>query len=197
MASKIEIINLALAHLGSGKEIASIDERSQEAEAARRVYDTALDETLRGYSWPFATKIRALDLIQQDPNSKWEFEYGYPTDCLWFRGIVPPTGEEDDPPPHQIGHGESASVIWTDEQDAEAEYTVRVTDTNRYPPDFRLAFSFQLAALMAPRLARDLPAIGESALKKYLYQLDLAKTSAGNEERPKDPPDPESIQART
>lgn len=197
MASKIEIINLALAHLGSGKEIASIDESSQEAAAARRVYDTALDETLRGYAWPFATTIRSLQLIQEDPNSQWNYEYGYPSDCLWFRGIVTPVGMEDDPPPYQIGHGDGASVIWTDEEDAEAEYTVRVTDTNRYPADFRLAFSFQLAALMAPRLARDLPAIGKEALQKFLYQIDLAKATAGNEIRPRDPPDPESIQART
>src|SRR5665648_440114 len=89
MSSATEICNMALGHLASGKEIANLEtERSAEAIACRRFFDSARDAVLRDFSWPFATKIKALSLIEEDPNSEWAYSYRYPTDCLNFRRIL-------------------------------------------------------------------------------------------------------------
>ena len=56
MSSKTVICNLSLSHLGISKEISNIDtERSAAAEACRRWFNLARDETFRDFNWPFAT----------------------------------------------------------------------------------------------------------------------------------------------
>ena len=88
MASKTEIGNLALSHIGIGKEVANIEtEQSAEASALRRVYDTALRKTLRDFNWPFARVIADLGLIEEDPTDEWDFSYRVPSDCVSFRRI--------------------------------------------------------------------------------------------------------------
>ena len=54
MASQVGICNMALSHLGQSKPISSITERSAAARACNRFYDTALEEVLRDFAWPFA-----------------------------------------------------------------------------------------------------------------------------------------------
>jgi hypothetical protein len=41
-----------------------------------------------------------------------------------------------------IANGSSGRVIFTDIEDAQAEYSVYVSDTNLFPPDFDMAFFF-------------------------------------------------------
>lgn len=83
MSSSTEISNMALSHLAISREIAALDtERSQEAQACRRFYETVRKTVLRDYPWPFATKFATLALVEDDPNSEWDFSYRYPSDCL-------------------------------------------------------------------------------------------------------------------
>src|SRR5688572_11149621 len=110
MASETEIANLALSHLGVGKEIANLEtERSQEAVACRRFYDTARDATLRDFSWPFATKIAVLGLIEADPNDEWDYSYRYPSDCLQLRRILSGVRNDtrDSRVPFKLAHDDS------------------------------------------------------------------------------------------
>ena len=77
-SSKTEIANLAISHLGIGKTIANLElEKSQEAIACRRFYDTVRDSSLRDFPWPFAGKIQALALV----SNEWLYAYQYPSDC--------------------------------------------------------------------------------------------------------------------
>ena len=72
MASKTEIANLALSHLGVGKEIGNLDtEKTEEAVAMRRFYESARDATLRDFPWPFATRMVALALVASPPTQWW------------------------------------------------------------------------------------------------------------------------------
>ena len=65
MSSKTEIANLAISHLGIGKEIANVEtEQSQEAKACRRYFDMAKKITLGDVDWTFATKFATLNLFQ-------------------------------------------------------------------------------------------------------------------------------------
>lgn len=50
MATKVEIWNMALSHLGVSKEVASVTERSKEAEACNRFYDSCVAALLTDHS---------------------------------------------------------------------------------------------------------------------------------------------------
>lgn len=200
MPSKTEICNLALTHLGQGKEIGNIEsENSEEARTARRVYETARDTVLRDFPWSFATKIAALSLIETEPNTEWAFSYRVPTDCLYLRRIL--SGLRNDNresrTPYRVAQDDSGLILFTDYEDAEAEYTVRVTDTTLYPPDFTMAFSYYLAALMAPRLTNGDPyKLGDRCFRLYQYEVSRAVSRGANEEQAEVEPESSYIRAR-
>jgi hypothetical protein len=194
MASQTEICNLALSHIGSAKEITNIEtERSQEALACRRYYTIARDMVLRDFEWPFATRLVALGLVESDPNDEWRYSYRYPTDCLFFRRILSGVRNErpDQRIPHKIASDDTGKLIYTDQQSAEAEYTILISNTDEYHPDFVMALSYMLASLVASRLTQGDPLkLGTHMLKLYEYAITKAQASAANEEN--QGPEPES-----
>ena len=199
-ASEIAICNLALSHLGVGKEIANLEtETSQEAAACRRFFATARDNTLRDYPWPFATKIASLALIETEPNDEWGYSYRYPTDCVRLRRIL--SGNRNDNRqtrvPYKIAQDTSGELLYTDMENAEVEYTVRETDPSRYPSDFAMAFSLRLALYIAPRLTKGDPfKLGDRALSLHEFEIKKAMASAHIEEQSEEEPDSEFIRGR-
>ena len=201
MSSPTVICNMALGHLGVGKEIAALTtENSQEARSCRRFYEMARDSVLEAYPWPFATKRVTLGLIEADPNDEWGYSYTYPSDCVAMRRIL--SGIRDDSvdtrTPYKIEKNGTAKVIYTDKEDAILEYTYRNTATEEYSAQFMLCLSLRIAAYIAPSITAGDPfKVGERALKLYHYELGVARMNAGNEESP-DPtqPEAESIRAR-
>jgi hypothetical protein len=194
------IANLALSHLGVGKTIANVEtEHSQEAAALRAFYDTARDESLRAFPWPFATRIVALALVEEGPNDEWAYSYRYPSGCLMFRRILSGTRNDSRQSrvPYKISQDDAGLLILTDAAQAEAEYTVREDNIENYPPDFRMALSFLLAFYVAPRLTSGDPlGLGNRAFKLFNSALAQAAAAAANEEQPDEPPDSEMIRSR-
>ena len=194
------ICNMALSHLGVGTEIADLEtESGEEAAACRRFYVVARDAVLRDFPWPFATKMATLALIETDPNDEWAYSYRYPTDSLSVRRII--SGVRNDTRqsrvPYKIGQDSSGLLIYTDTEDAEMEYTVRMTDPSRYPPDFTTALSFLLASYIAPRLTAGDPfKMGNRAVEFYNVSIEKAQALAENEEQPEEAPDSEFIRGR-
>ena len=89
MSSKTEIANMAISHLGIGKEIANLGiEKSEEAKACRRFYETAKTGVLVDLDWSFATKFVVLNLITAAPSLEWAYSYKYPVDCINMRRIL-------------------------------------------------------------------------------------------------------------
>lgn len=200
MPSVVEIANLALSHIGVGKEIANIDtEKSEEAAAMRRYYTPARDEVLREYSWPFATQFVSLGLVAEDPTDEWNFSYRYPSDCIYFRRIL--SGVRNDTRqsrvPHKIARDVSGLLILTDQENAKAEYTIREEDPQRFPADFVMALSYRLAAYVARRLSGGDPfKLGEFSLRLYQISLSKAQSTAENEGQIDEPPESEFIRTR-
>lgn len=199
MANQVDICNLALTHLNISKEIASMDERSQEAQALRRVYPTALEATLRDFEWPFATKFVTLGLVQNNPTTEWAFSYQYPSDCLHFRRIL--SGLRNDTRqsrvPYRLTYGAAGQEIYTDKECAQAEYTVNVQDESRFPPDFVLALSFRMAFLASPRLTGGDPfKLGDRAKGLYDIEISRAKATGANEEQEEQDPESEFTRGR-
>lgn len=199
MSSKTEIVNLALTHLGVGKEIAALEtENSEEARAARRVYDTARDTVLQDCPWPFATRIAALALVEEEPNTEWAFSYRYPSDCIYLRRVL--SGLRNDTrqsrEPYKIAGDSSGKLIYTDSQDAQIEYTAKSDNPQVYPSDFVMAFSYLLAFLMGPRLAGDRTKLIDRAFALYQQSVSVAKAAALNEQQDEKVPEAELIIGR-
>ncbi len=190
MASKTEICNIALSHIGVGKEIANIDtEKSEEASACRRLYDLMRDATLKDFNWPFASKVADLSLIEQfdeDDRQEWKYSYRYPSDCLEVRKILGTSriAPNQNKLPIKILKDDAARIIYSDQESAKLEYTARVVDPSFYPPDFILALSLRIAAYVAPRLAKGDPfGLRKQALDLYNIELSRAKAASANEEQ--------------
>lgn len=60
--SKIDICNLALAHLGQAS-INAISDENERARKCKLFYDVALGETLRAHPWKFAENTAPLALL--------------------------------------------------------------------------------------------------------------------------------------
>lgn len=200
MASKTQICNLAISHIGVGKEIANVDtDKGDEASACRRYYETCRDVALRDFPWPFATVVESLALIEEDPNDEWAYSYRYPTDCILFRRIL--SGIRNDSRqtrvPFRIINDSSGRLIYCDAEDAVAEYTKKETNPDLYTPDFYLALSFLIAAHIAPRLTAGDPfKLGDRAARMYEIQISRAKAMAKNEEQVEEDPESEFIRGR-
>ena len=199
--SKTGIVNIALSHLGISKELGNLEtDRSLEASTGRRYFDTARDKVLRDFHWPFATRIEALGLVEEDPNTEWGFSYRYPVNCLRIERFL--SGLRNDTlqskSPYKIVSDDTGLLIYSDLEDAEIEYTVRATNIIIYPADFVIAFSFYLANLMAPRVTGgDQFKLGRIALNNYEIEISKAQANAINEEQPDQQVDSEFIRDRS
>jgi hypothetical protein len=188
MASKTEICNIAISHLGIGTEIANIDtEDSEPARACRRFYDRCLETVLREFAWPFATRVINPALVEEDPTTEWGYSYRYPVDCLIMKKIQSGlrTDTSQSRAPYRIVGDDSGSLIYTDCEDAVIEYTALVEDVDNFASDFVMAFSYKLAHYIAPRISGGDPfALQERIIKLYVLELSQAERSAYNEEQP-------------
>ncbi|MCB1712603.1 MAG: hypothetical protein KDH96_09080 [Candidatus Riesia sp.] len=187
MSSKTEISNIALSHLGIGKEISNLDtERSDEANACRRFYTICKETVLRDHDWPFAKKNILLSLIEENPTSEWAYSYTYPPDCLMIRKILSGirTDTRQSRVEFQIAYGDSSAIVLCDLDEAEAQYTVNVSDSNRFPSDFVMCMSHKLAAMIAPRLTAGDPfKLGIKNEQMYQMYLKISAANAYNEEQ--------------
>ena len=200
MSSKTEICNMAISHLGIGKEIANVDtEQSSEAQACRRFYNTARRTTLGDLYWSFATKFATLNLIASSPNEEWDYSYRYPVDCLDFRRIL--SGMRSDTSEsriiYKLGQDTAGRLVYSDKENAECEYTADVEDPSLYSEEFILALSFRLASYIAPRITGGDPfKMKEEMLGQYELELGRAKKKNMNEENLDKVPQSEFITTR-
>jgi hypothetical protein len=186
MASNTEIANLALSHIGVSKEIQNLEtDKSNEAQSARRYYDTALDVVLRDFPWPFATRFLVLGKVEDDPTAEWGVSYRYPSDCVIARRILSGIRNENRQSlvPFRVTRDTAGRLIYTDKVDACLEYTIRADDPTLYPPDFTMAFSFRLAFYIAPRLTEGDPfRLQDRMFQLYRQELTRAGANSFNEE---------------
>jgi hypothetical protein len=154
---------------------------------------------LRDFAWPFCSAIADLGLVEEDPTDEWGYSYRYPADCLRIRRIL--SGERNDNRQervsYKIGRDGTGLLVYSDEEDAQIEYTYRETDTGRFTPDFNLALSYRIAAYVAPRLSGGDPfKLGQVMERMYVLSITKAQANAANEEQPDEEPDSEFHRTR-
>lgn len=145
--SDLAIANMALSHLGADSRIESMLEKSTEARAMKQWYNVCRLETLERFDWSFARKRLALALHSEDPpEGAWNYRYQYPADCVSFRRLRNPLGEQQDPVPFQEETApDGTRSIVTNLEDAVGIYTYDCTSTLVFPATFVTALSHNLA----------------------------------------------------
>lgn len=200
MALNTEVCNLAISHLGVAKTIIDVEtEQSIEVKICRRFYAKALSSCLRDYPWPFATKFGTLALVETAPNEDWGFSYRYPSDCLHVRRILGQSrnATRDVRVSYKIAQDNQGKLVYTDQEDAQIEYTLNIDDYTVMTDDFIMAFSFLLAHYISPALTNGDPfKLGDRAKTNYFEEISNAKSTAVNEEQVDDLPESEYVRGR-
>lgn len=199
MVSIVNIYNMAILHLGTAKTVASTSESSKEARICNVFYEQVLDEMLARANWSFAAKVADGQLVAEDPNDEWGYAYLVPSDCVTVRRVLSGTRRDtrQTETPFRVMNHAGQRVIMTDEENAQIEYTMRVTNTALFPANFSTALSFGLAARIAPALTEG----DKYRMKEFVLQLeDRALSEAfahdANQETWDAPPEAESIRER-
>ncbi|MCD8351439.1 MAG: hypothetical protein LUC93_12600 [Planctomycetaceae bacterium] len=177
MASKMEIINLALANL-SREPIQSLSEPNPEAFQLRVHWETALASVLRDHPWGFAMRRKPLAPFQESPIG-FAYAYGYPGDCIQARRVLPCRGgsARNGPAyPFEIGRSLDGRhrAILTDLPDAALEYTTIQVPCEEFDPQFVGALAWRLAAEISLAVHAD-PQSHAAAISTYSMQLQQAK----------------------
>lgn len=199
--SEVSICNMAILHTGSSATIASLTEGSQEANLCNALYTQVRDFVLRDYPWAFAGRRVALAELAATAGEASGFPYGfaykysYPSDCLKIHGIG--EGATTVPPriPYRVLSDGVATAIYTDLEDAEITYTMRVTDTTLFDPMFSSALAYRLAAEIAVPLSVN-ARIVEQCRADYYQIVSTAAAHSMNESRVDEDLDSEFITVR-
>lgn len=199
--TQLQIINLALSHLGQNPitQTELTADTSPSAIAANDYWEPCQDEVLGEAAWSFATVTQSLSAIETLEDVEWSYMYDYPTlavSSIWnvFNEGTPTTKGKQEFEVKYVP-SESNKVIFSNLEDAIAEYTYQVTDPLIWSHKFCMAMSYLLAARMAVPLAADT----DKALKIlgiYAPILDEAKRLDASSKIKKPPQSSSYVNAR-
>lgn len=154
MASQVEIVNIAMIHLGMNAITNIAETGNPSAEAANALWVTCRDEVLSENRWPFANTQGALATVS-DEILGWEFCYGYPSQAARvFYVYNEGTFDLKEQQAFEVVYIPSSNkrVICSNLELAYGEYTYKVSDTTLWDPKFVMAFSYNLASKLAHTL---------------------------------------------
>jgi hypothetical protein len=196
----LEICNMALSHLATGKEIQNLDtDESEEAASCRRFLKKVIRTAQREFPWPVFERYATLALLVEEPNSEWAYSYRLPIDCAIPLKLL--SGQRVDSVTTRIpftkSHDSTGPLIFTDLEDAELKYCCYSEDNRLFDSDFEMAISLLLAFYISPRVtAGDANRLGKRAYDAYRLMGEQAKARAANEISQEVEPECEMIAAR-
>ncbi|CAB4198779.1 hypothetical protein UFOVP1324_6 [uncultured Caudovirales phage] len=172
-ASDVDIVNMALGHIGDRANVSAISpsDGSAQADAAARVYAHIRDWLLERFPWKFALRRSTLAERSDITMGSWDHIYAEPNNCLRVIGILPSGYSSDDSvvdfdtETDETGQG----LILTDAEDATARYVARITDPGKFTPGFTETFSWFLAASLAGPIVK-----GETGRTEALRCIQMA-----------------------
>ena len=157
--SEVALCNLALAAIGHGMEITSLDEAGSAARACKLHYPYARDATLRSYDWNFAARRASLPASAEPPPHGFAASYLLPADCILVRAVHNT----------RIWEIERRHVLTDATPPLEITYTAVIQSPAEFDVLFTDALTTRLASDLAVRLTDNL------ARAQHLYTLYLAK----------------------
>jgi len=146
--AKIEICNIALAHLGAAP-IRDFDENNKRARMSDVFFNITRDYILSKFDWPFARALEPLQkLVLDDDNiPSGMFAFQLPINCKTPRSIAP------------VGSRTKWEVIgntlFTDKESVSLYYTRNDVQAAKYSDTFVSLVALRLALLMSPSITQD------------------------------------------
>jgi hypothetical protein len=185
--SEVAICNMALAEIGRGAQITSLDEASQAARACKLRYPYARDACLRAYDWNFAARRAELAKNATAPAFEFANAYDLPSDCLLVRSVLDGDGER------WVVEGRQ---ILTDMGDPIfVKYTALVTQTASFDPLFVEALSARVASDIAVQLSESVSR-AQGLWQVYQSKLVEARRRDAQEGQPEGLPRGSWVDAR-
>lgn len=152
IASKNEICNMALAHIGSYGTINDIDSPETDAEVVcARWYDVTRAALLRRAIPNFAMARRVVAKKTTTPPFGYAYSYEYPSDCLRILGF----GDIDAKSKRyniELSNGEHDLEIQIDDLypgGLPLRFIIDIKNINLFTPDFKILLSWVLASNIA------------------------------------------------
>lgn len=202
MASRTQISNIALSRAGVTKQLSDLaTDKSREAIIIRTLFDDDVDYTLRDFPWPFATEYVDLALVDGSTTANavrdWRYSYRYPSGCLFVRRIVVESlgRNNPNPPPFRIGRDGQGKLIYTNESEAQIEFTARITESAEFDSLFVSMLAWKICAGVSPGLSR-VKGMAEQAMQMYEIDKTKAQSRALNEGQQEQPIESEAIRSR-
>jgi hypothetical protein len=167
------IANLVLSHLGAAP-ITSIGDATVEAEAIRDCWDAVRDGLLRAHRWNFAKARAYLTPVVYGES------FALPTDCLRVIRVngVDQSGPLDD------GAEIEGRTLRLAATMCEVVYLRIVPNPDDWDSLFTLAFGYELAAAVGPRLANGSQSLASDMRTRGAEQLAIAMAANAIETRP-------------
>lgn len=148
--TKLDVFNMAMYHVGTREDIASVDESSREAEVCRLLYDRVRDHVLRAAYWDSAKGQSRLALLAErddtvawtaaDPEPGFRFAYAVPNDFLYPRFLT--TYER-----FSAGiYGGTQRAIFANTEDVILFYTLQQDNVALWDANLFMAMTYALAA---------------------------------------------------
>lgn len=198
MASKVEIVNVALTLLGESR-IMSIDDDVKAAREAKAVYDIVRDALLANYNWTFAKQRVSLPALVSVPAFQYSKQYKLPVDCLRLVFVgdyyVGASLADYRTIPDELYAIEGGMILTDLSAPLNIKFVARVTDTTQFAPAFTMAFASKLAMSLVEPLSQSAQKY-QIAEAQFRDDLRLAIRSNAIEQPPIKLPDDEWLLAR-
>lgn len=179
MASIVDIVNLALSHLGDEAQVISISPPDGTVQASHggRFYPIARDQLLEMHPWTFATRRVTLAQLTDADQPEWAFSYALPNKCLRPLAVLPPDAWSDEKSEdYKVeSSADGARVLYTNVEQATLRYIQLVEDTTKFTPGFVMSLGRLLASLLAGPIIK-----GETGIKVSAAQLQIWTNELGN-----------------
>lgn len=160
MMLKNDIANMALGRLGVSSTVIDVENsNTTEAKIIRRHFRTSLDTMLEKHWWSFARRTAKLTKHSDDPEQGYEYAYHFPINAAEIRQIAP-EGRfyhrlelyPDMIPQFEEMHVGGLQLIYTNVEDAHAEYTERLAENSSFKTYFGRGLAAQLSLDIGPSL---------------------------------------------
>lgn len=155
MASEVDIVNMAIARLGSAQRVSSIDppDGSALAASASTFYPMVRDSMLEMKEWPFAVTRAALSQLA-DITIPPPYTHAY---AMPSAAIVPISIRHADAPDNskpnllswEMSNDGSTRIVFTDTEEAVMRYKIGATDPSKFTPLFVDALAWGLSIQLA------------------------------------------------
>ena len=191
MATKIEIINMALISLRSNAIELPLED-TENGIKMDAIYDIVLKSMLREHPWSFAKKEVALALVSGVPGTPILEDYTYifalPTYPDFLKLLK--TSVEPD-----YSHKIKGIYLYSNASAVSIEYVYFNDDPTTYDAEFTDAFAARLAAELCFSITADKDLV-KVKWQEYIGKMRMAKSSNGQEVTPDSPQNDEWLNSR-